>query len=333
MPLALGLPLASHDQAQRMIDPFTLPLLTSRSLTREGMTSRQIERRLNTGELVRLRRGLYVEGSDWSELLPEGRRIVRARGWAETSGSAPVFSHATAAAIHGLPVFRARDDRTHVVVPLPRHHLAEDISRHRGTVESGVTEIGGLRVTSLARTIADLGRFETAEASLSAADAALRTISSLPDATAISDFRELAREFLPPRAPGSAASSRNIRFADPRADRPGESISRLYLHHLGFAAPRLQIEIPGPRGKNYFVDFGFDDLRLFGEFDGESKYRDPVFLAGRTPEEALRDEKYREDWIRATTGWALVRWTMRDLASARVLSRRLASFHVRPRAA
>ncbi len=314
-----------------MIDPFTLPLVASRSLSREGVTSRQIERRLDSGELVRLRRGLFVDGTDWSQLRPEGRRIVQARAVAETSHSSPVFSHATAAAIHGLPVFRARDDRTHVVAPLPRHHLAEDISRHRGPLESGVTEIGGLRVTTLARTIADMGRFEPAEASISAADAALRTIGRLPDDEAIADFRRLAGEFIPPRAPGAAASSRVIRFADPRADRPGESISRLYLHRLGFAAPRLQIEVPGPDGKTYFVDFGFDDLRLFGEFDGEGKYRNPEFLAGRTPEQALLDEKYREDWIRATTGWAMVRWTMRDLVSPRSLGHRLASFHVRPR--
>jgi hypothetical protein len=313
-----------------MIDPFTLPLLTSRNLTREGMTSRQKERHLDSGDLVRLRRGVYVEGAEWSQLRPEGKRVVRARGWAEASDSAPVFSHATAAAIHGLPVFRARDERTHVVVPLPRHHLADDISRHRGSVDSGVTEIGGLRVTTLPRTIADLGRFDTAEAAITATDAALRTVSKQHDAASIAEFRERALDFLPRRAPGSAASSRTIHFADPRADRPGESVSRLYLHYLGFPAPRLQIEVPGQNGSRYFVDFGFDELRTFGEFDGESKYRDPEFLAGRTPEEALRDEKAREDWIRGTTGWAMVRWTMRDLASARVLLRRLMSFNVRP---
>lgn len=63
--------------------------------------------------------------------------------------------------------------------------------------------------------------------------------------------------------------------------------------------PVLQQGVVGASGKTYFVDFWWPGSNLVGEFDGKAKYRDPEFLRGRTPEQALLDEKAREDDIRA----------------------------------
>lgn len=133
-----------------------------------------------------------------------------------------------------------------------------------------------------------------------------------------------------PGARGIRQARRVIAFAQPAAQLPGESISRLYLSQLGFAAPRLHVRVPGPAGRDYEMDFAFDALRTFGEFDGVRKYSDPLYLRGRTPEQALLDEKRREDWVRGTTQWRIVRWEMSHLSSARTLESRLARFGIAP---
>lgn len=56
-----------------------------------------------------------------------------------------------------------------------------------------------------------------------------------------------------------------------------------------------------------YADFWWPQFNRVGEFDGSVKYDDPIFLAGRTPREALRDEKRREDRIRAL-GPGVIRW-------------------------
>jgi hypothetical protein len=130
----------------------------------------------------------------------------------------------------------------------------------------------------------------------------------------------------PTRRPEREASGARFiaRFADPRAELPGESISRLYLHRLGFPPPGLQTRVPGPGGRTYEIDF--DLGAAWGEFDGANKYTDPRFLRGRTPERALADEKEREDWIRGTTRRPLIRWQFRHLDSLSAFGAHLAAF-------
>ena len=71
--------------------------------------------------------------------------------------------------------------------------------------------------------------------------------------------------------------------------------------------PLLQVALVGASGARYIVDFYWPCLRLIGEFDGKSKYEDPEFLRGRTAAQALADEKYREDDLRAA-GYSFSRW-------------------------
>lgn len=71
--------------------------------------------------------------------------------------------------------------------------------------------------------------------------------------------------------------------------------------------PALQVELFGASGARYVVDFYWPALCHIGEFDGKTKYEDPVFLRGRTPAQALADEKFREDDLRAA-GYSFSRW-------------------------
>ncbi|HUG50856.1 MAG TPA: hypothetical protein VLZ78_07660, partial [Terrimesophilobacter sp.] len=67
----------------------------------------------------------------------------------------------------------------------------------------------------------------------------------------------------------------------------------------GLPRPELQVPIVGDSGRVWIVDFWWPEFNLIGEFDGHRKYTDPEFLRGRTPEQAVIDEKDREDDLRA----------------------------------
>ena len=134
-----------------------------------------------------------------------------------------------------------------------------------------------------------------------------------------------------------SAGARGIRqarwvaqFADGRAQLPGESVSRLYLDDLGFASPQLQVAFPGPRGQDYAIDFGLDDVNAWGEFDGLGKYFDVELGGDPGGREALLREKEREDWIRGRSGRAFVRWGMRHVKDATTLGLHLAAFGLSP---
>lgn len=132
------------------------------------------------------------------------------------------------------------------------------------------------------------------------------------------------------RSPGIRQARRVIAFADGRAQLPGESVSRVHLDRLGFRHVGLQTHIVGPDGEDYWTDFAFAKARVFGEFDGQGKYRDDDVRRGRSTEEIVLAEKRREDAIRGVTGWRIVRWESRHLSRAEHLGARLAAFGVHP---
>lgn len=170
---------------------------------------------------------------------------------------------------------------------------------------------------------------------MTAADAALRRLCtvarheySLPAAEAVcAEVFAIAKR----SAHGLTRARRVLRFADGRAQLPGESVSRVRLAELGFARPRLQVPVAGPTGRGFFfVDFGLDDVEAFGEFDGRLKYHDGLLTVFRSADEVFDDEKQREDWIRGTTRRRFARWGWPHIGSAAQLGARLAAFGITP---
>jgi hypothetical protein len=121
---------------------------------------------------------------------------------------------------------------------------------------------------------------------------------------------------------GSVRASRVLDFASGRSSSPGESLSRVNIHLLGFRPPELQVPFSDDDGFIGYVDFYWPELDLIGEFDGEAKYRDPRYLRGRSAQQAVIDEKYREDRLRRLCrAFARWDWTVarnRDLLAARL---------------
>ncbi|WP_137844360.1 hypothetical protein [Microbacterium sp. 2FI] len=311
-------------------------LLSHAELADWGYSSRRRRELIANGMLVPLRRGLFAVGDEWERASPEMRIVARARALAAASEEPPVFSHETAGAVHGAALYRASATRVHAIVSEGRPGAAGGVVRHRGELPDGdVVVVDDIRCTSLERTVADMARTATFESAVTVGDAALRMRCTPEpheyDHDTAEEFRATALEIARRSAHGVSAAQRVLRFADGRAQLPGESISRIRLAELGFRRPQLQVAVPSARnGRMYYVDFGLGDVRALGEFDGRIKYEDGRLLVDRTPDEVFDDEKQREDWIRGVTGLPLVRWGWTDIRTAAKLGARLAAFGIHP---
>lgn len=311
-----------------------VPLHRHEDLLARLASSHELRQRVHEGAFIRVRRGVYADGESWSEARAEERVACRARALQLTSKRRLVFSHETAAALLGMPLYRPDLARSHVILDSTRPGATSATIRHRGEVrDDELCEVDGLLCTGIVRTVADMARRATFEQAVVVADAALRARCSRSRATYDTDEAwSFAQEVLAcarRSAHGLSRSERVMGFADGRAELPGESISRIRLHELGFRSPRLQVAVPGP-GTTYYVDFELEEARAFGEFDGRWKYGEDRFLGDRTPAQVLDEEKQREDWIRGTTHRRMARWGWQDLVTAAHLGRRLEAFGIRP---
>jgi hypothetical protein len=282
-----------------------------------------------------VRPGVFAIAEKWDAASPERRIVARARALDGASAERPILSHETAAACHGLPLYSPDPRRIHATVPADRPGAAAGVVRHRGNLtDDEIVTVAGLRCTSLVRTVADMARTATVERAVTVADAALRRLFLSADNVYHSEsarvFCANALAIARRSAHGLSRAERVLRFADGRAQLPGESVSRVRLAELGFRAPRLQVAVEAPGGRQYFLDFLFEDVAAIGEFDGRMKYVDGRFLVDRTADEVFEREKQREDWIRGVTGRTVVRWGWPHIANATVLGERLAAFGVRP---
>ena len=317
-----------------MSTAFAISLISRQQLDALGWHSRRVRQAVDAGELQVLRRGVYVRAADLVGATTEQRIVVRARALTVVSRRPPVFCGSTAAAILGLPILRD-DGALHVISDEARSRSGPGVVRHRDLADDPlVIETAGVRCTSLPRTVVDVSRHESRDAAVCVADAALRQAAFTPPGTyderAADELKADMRRIAATTTRGRVRAERVIGLADGRAQLPGESISRLRLLELGFAAPSLQVPIPGPHGRTFWVDFGLDDVGAWGEFDGRVKYRDLPAASGRNAFEVLEQEKRREDWIRGTTQRRFARWGWGDLKDAATLGRRLAAFGIEP---
>lgn len=314
------------------------PLVRSRrSLLAAGWSERALELAVREGRLHTVRRGSYIAADDRSNLWAESRHLAHVIAVARDAAGLGVASHESAGVVWGLPLYRHRPRRVHLTTPAPaRISSGPDVMRHVAPLPaSDVTVRGGIRCTTLERTVFDMTRTLSAEAAVACADAAERMLAfrgRVWDEDAATYWRRAMAERV-----AAASGARGVRqarwicgFADGKAQLPGESVSRLQLMRIGFEVPQLQVPVAGPRQNMYFVDFGLRDVQAFGEFDGKGKYVDEAMRRGVSLEKVLLDEKQREDWIRGTTQWKFARWGDDHVATPFALAERLRSFHITP---
>ena len=268
-------------------------------LLADGLTDTELRTLRRRGTLTSVRPGAYLHGPAPPDAA--ARHLMAIRASLARLGPDTVLSHLSAAVVHGLPLWSVRLDRVHVT----RSRVSG--ARRSGVVHlyaaaldpDEVTVVDGLFVTSVARTIADLGRLLPFDRALVPADGALHrrlvTREMLVEA--------LARR---PRRPRNAAARRVVAFADGGAESAGETLSRLALRRAGLPTPVLQHAVIGTR-----TDFYWEEFSTVGEFDGKVKYGRYV-RPGQDPGDAVFDEKRREDALR-DHGLEVVRWVWDEL--------------------
>lgn len=261
-------------------------------------------------QLVPIRRGVYLSGTEATAMTPVDRyrATVLAVG---LQRRAPVFAGVSAAVLWGLPLVGA--------LPAEVFLLGRGRSgrRRNGVVEFATRDAlsvaahDGLLLTSLPDTLVDVARTQPLVTALAMADAALH-VPRFGGAAPLCTMRELSEAYerrLP--FPGSSRVLAVLARATTLADSPLETVSRLQIEALGFPEPVLQHPVTLRRdGRTVFLDTAWPEFGVWGEADGAGKYQGSALLAGdtRSPAAIVREEKRREDAVRAATRWTPARW-------------------------
>jgi hypothetical protein len=300
------------------------PLLLSRDRILHGLTPNDLTKRVKAGALVRIRHGVYTDGTAWRALKPWEQYRLRIQAAAETFENPTIFARRSAASVWGAPTIGLHH-------PVEALALKNDGGRSRAGVRRHYAAPEGLRavrregllVTDRIRTVLDLAAFIPFAEAMAPLDHVLRPdrAQRLPALTKAELEAGIGPFY-------GAAAGRRIRaaieFADPASGSAGESYSRALIHLAGFEAPVLQHKFSDAAGLVGYTDFYWKQSRIVGEFDGEEKYVKGEYLKGRTASQAVVLEKKRENRIRAL-GNNVVRWDWADLMEAGKLERVLAA--------
>lgn len=232
-------------------------LITRPQALSRGLSSPAIGRRLSTGQFQRIHQGVYrLRGTPSSF----GQQVMAAT--LAIRGSAA--SHGTAATLLGLPHGHQRVEvsvaRGHTLLPDVRIHRAATLGR----IDVGI--VGGIRTTSVSRTVIDLAGVLDASALAGLTDHVLaKRLVKLP-------YLLGRLEALGTRGHERAGELRELlrarqgcsRFVDSEAQR---SLARL-IDRYGLPRPQVEYAIRLPNGKWKFVDAAWPCHRLILEVQG-----------------------------------------------------------------
>ena len=286
-----------------------------RILLSSGMSPQMIRTGVESGRLVRVRRGVFISADAWPD-DDAGQHLMTARAELVLAPSA-VLSHRTAALVWGLPhpgpasweagapevsepTGSGAKSRSGAVI----HHLAMLPPGHV------TTDIAGYAVTTPARTAVDLAATVDLPQALVLLDAAGRQVcEGMVAAIKRSDYGNprlvtAARAVLVDAACArrSASLGPAIALAQPARESVAESLSAGHFHLAGLPEPLLQHPIRTPLG-TFHPDFYWPERRLIGECDGAVKYADKdAMIFEKRREQALLDEGNR-----------FVRWMAREV--------------------
>lgn len=217
--------------------------------------------RLATGQLTRaqlrwnyapLFPGVYVPKSAAASLRA---RTVGAWLW---SGREGVVAGRAAAAIHGAQ-WVSSDTPIEVIAKRDRSPTGI-VARNERIDPDEVMTVGGLLVTTPARTAADLARHLPR-------DLAVRHLDALAVATNVPADHALALLERHPRARGRRRAPVALGLMDSGGQSPKETWLRLLYLDAGFPRPRTQITVSDGFTRAV-LDMGWDDVLVAADYDG-----------------------------------------------------------------
>lgn len=262
-----------------------------------GARRRALGRAVEEGWCVSPGSGMFAPTALWNALRRDSRHLALARGLQRLHPDW-VFCGPTAGVALGLSVSWTTIEKVHVATTRGAYRRESSTAEFHPIRERRlkVVEAGGLRVTSLERTVLDCLRWMGFAHAMAVADSALRM--SGPDGEKfVQRVLSLGRGLH-----GLKRVEDVLLCADPRAESGGESIARARMCQLGFSCPELQVEVPPVTRDSgeYRVDFLWkrsDGRVIVGELDGAEKRTNPQMTEGRTVEQTLMDERLRESRI------------------------------------
>lgn len=272
--------------------------------------ARLLRKRKMTGEVVEPFPGLFAFDEYWSKLGAgeRERHIIKAYGRQHPEA---VFCSTSAAVMHRLPVSYSDLGSLHIYtsVSAPSSSSSRVVRRQVNEIHKEIVD--GVAVADIVYATAEAMCDSSFENGLAIADAALRRLKI---------ERDLLGEVIEKLAAGhkGVEVAREVaRYADGRAESGGESIARAVMIREGILPSDLQREFQDPLDsqKTYRVDFVFElasGKTVIGEFDGRSKYEDPVLRGDRTALDVLREERQRESHI-TLLGMPVLRFTWNDV--------------------
>jgi very-short-patch-repair endonuclease len=269
-------------------------VLTRDQLRGCGQGEAAIRRGLRRGTLWSPRRGILAvaavpepEPDDVpGRRLAERRRAALAATAAALANQGHVVSGRSAAILAGLPLFREPDQpQLTAAVPVTMGHRGGLLARPATLSPAELDHWFGAPVTKLPRTLVDLARHDRWDGII-AADAALRE--------GLASRREIERALARASGwPGVRRARTTLLLADPRAESPLESLTRLRLHYSGLPMPEPQVWIRVGADR-FRVDLCWQARRLILEADGRVKYAEGSRWQQAAAVEA-DGRKYRED--------------------------------------
>lgn len=310
--------------------PLSLPDYFSRQTAATlGVRRRALERLESRGVIRRVGHGVYSsraviipDGPRWQQLRDE--HLLRCRDLqARHPGHA--VSHISAAVAHGLATSLHPDESVHLTsierVPRSRRSTGARF-HHADSMLNEATLVDGIRVTSLARTIADTLRFSRVPNGVALLDQAIR--QGRTDLGAVQSVLDQQRRWL-----GRPRALAALELADPRRESWLESYSFATLTELGIELPVPQVDILDA-GLSFVgrVDGLLPGSGVFLEADGQEKYllaaREGRVSEAESIRQSMKAQGVRHDLLEAL-GLVGVRWTPKEIRHQdTVVARRVA---------
>jgi very-short-patch-repair endonuclease len=279
----------SADRAVQALAGRQHGVVTRRQAAKAGLSPREIERRIESGWLVALHRGVYAVGHT---ALTRHSHLIAA---VYACGEEALASHRAAAWLWGI--LRGRQP---IEVTAPRSREPKDgfvLHRSRRMDDEDRATLHAIPVTSLARTLVDLADVLPEK----------RLGDAVHEAEVQRRFDLRAVERVLARLPGRKGRHKLTRVlaayrdVQPFTRSRGERLVLRMCEQFALRRPQTNVWIG-----RYEVDFYWPEAKVVLEFDGAAVHRTT---------RAFHEDRRRDRWL-ATQGIHVVRATERDEPAA-----------------
>lgn len=285
-----------------------------------GYDDKQLQAAMRAGVIARVRHGAYAAADRWNAADELGRHRMRCHAVMATHGEHVALSHTSAAVMHGLSVWDADLTQVHVTrLDRTTTRVCRDVRYHRGRVPpQHLTELDhGGHATTPARAALEHAGLVSVESGLVTLDSYLHVYRQ-PDADQLFEAHQARSSW-----PGNGRLQITLRLTRPGAESVGETRLRFLCWEFHLPEPELQEPVYDEKGSLVGIsDFRWSRHRLLGEFDGRVKY-ERFLRPGETTADAVLREKRREDLMRESTGYSMIRFVWKDLHSREQTAERI----------